>query len=93
MSRADYKHKPSRQVFKGISHQDMKAAELRNFLPNFAVPESLGREGAGGKAVPAEASRTVLASHCNSFTPCGADRPPFLGVWENFRCAHFDDLG
>lgn len=39
MSRADSKHKPSRQIFKGIHHQDMKAAEIRNFLPNFAVPE------------------------------------------------------
>lgn len=39
MSRADSKHKPSRQIFKGIHHQDTEAAEIRNFLPNFAVPE------------------------------------------------------
>lgn len=40
MSRADSKHKPSRQIFKDIHHQDTKAAEIRNFLPNFAVPEA-----------------------------------------------------
>lgn len=39
MSRADSKHKPSRQIFKGVHHQDTKAAEIRNFQPNFAVPE------------------------------------------------------
>lgn len=89
MIRADSKHKPSRQIFKGI-HK--KAAEIRNFLPNFAVPEPWKEErGTGGRAIPAGAA---LASRHSSFTPRGTARPQllFLGVGENFRCA-LDGLG
>lgn len=97
MSRADSKHKPSRQIFKGIHCQEKKAAEIRNFLPNFAVPEHLGREGergAGGRAIPAGAAGATPASHSSSFTPCGTARPQplLLGVGGSFRCA-LDELG
>lgn len=95
MSRADSKHKPNRQIFKSIHHQDIKAAEIITFCL-ILLCQSPGKErGEGCRAIPAGAAGTVLLSHCSSFTPCGTARPQllFLRVGGNFRCAHLDELG
>lgn len=81
MSRADSKHKPSRQIFKGIHHQDTKAAEIRKFLPNSAVPEpweGKERERYRRKSFPAGAAGTALASYHSSFPGSGTARLQLL---------------
>lgn len=49
----------------------------------------------GGRAIPAIAAGTALASHRSSFTPCGTARPQplILRVRGNFRCVHLEELG